>query len=90
VPGNDDSVLCLNYYCFLISRSVIYSKVLTLREFKYKIRRKRKYFSMKELNLKRKALLSFIYSNDFFLDYDFKLKVLNNKINKVSRFLNLG
>jgi len=89
VPGNDDSVLCLNYYCFLISRSVIYSKVLTLREFKYKIRRKRKYFSMKELNLKRKALLSFIYSNDFFLDYDFKLKVLNNKINKVSRFLNL-
>jgi ribosomal protein S2 len=30
LPGNDDSVLCLNYYCFLVSRSILYSKGLTM------------------------------------------------------------
>lgn len=89
LPGNDDSILCLNYYCFVISRSIIYSKGLTIRGFHHRIANKNKFIYIKELNLKRKAVLSFMYSNDYFFDMQFKKKVLFNKTRVLSKFLTL-
>jgi len=39
VPGNDDSAICVNFYCYLIARSLLAGKVLFVSNWRRKIKK---------------------------------------------------
>jgi hypothetical protein len=62
IAGNDESLICLNYYCFLVSRNIIYYKVWNIIRFKRIV--KSKFYNsdyINEVNLKKKMLLIYLY-----------------------------
>ena len=62
IAGNDESVICLNYYCFLVSRNIIYSKIWNILRFKKVIKYKfKKNHLINDINIKKKMLLIYLY-----------------------------
>lgn len=71
VLGNDDLIVCLNYYCFIIVRSILLSKSWNMFRFKMYIKGNK----IDKIYLvgvkKKKMLLVILYSRK----YDFKCKI---------------
>lgn len=63
--GNDESVICLNYYCFLVSRNIIFSKIWNVLRFKRIIKYKfENYHLINDVDLKKKMLLIYLYHSN--------------------------
>lgn len=52
VPGNDDSMVCINYYCYMVSRSIISGKITFIRRWNFGIYR---------VNVKYRSFFKFVY-----------------------------
>ena len=65
IAGNDESLICLNYYCFLVSRNIIFSKIWNVLRFKKIIKYK---FENSDLingvDIKKKMLLIYLYHSN--------------------------
>ena len=62
IAGNDESLACLNYYCFLVSKYVIFYKVWNIVRFRRII--KSKFYNSEYINdisIKKKMLLIYLY-----------------------------
>jgi len=62
IAGNDESLICLNYYCFLVSRNIIYYKIWNVIRFKRIV--KSKFYNseyINDVNMKKKMLLIYLY-----------------------------
>lgn len=62
IAGNDESLICLNYYCFLVSRNIIYYKIWNIIRFKRIV--KSKFYNseyINAINIKKKMLLIYLY-----------------------------
>jgi hypothetical protein len=55
VPGNDDSSVCVNFYCYLLSRSLLSGKVLFVYNWRKKVKK------IVKLPLKFRNISNFIY-----------------------------
>jgi hypothetical protein len=82
VPGNDDSILCLNFYCFFFALLIIKTKIIHFNRFKDEIYDKAEFntltFSNKLLNL-------YLFKNQSYNLFDINntiikslFKVINN------------
>lgn len=67
VPGNDDSSICVNFYCYLLSRSLLSGKVSFVINWKKKVRR------IVKTPIKFRNINNFIYVySNLFRNYDQK------------------
>lgn len=57
VPGNDDSSICINFYCYLLSRSLLAGKVYFVYNWKKKVR----VFVRRKPSVKYRNINNFIY-----------------------------
>jgi len=78
VPGNDDSFLCINFYCYFITRFILLKKMYFLVKWKNLVRIKKKKLNLKFLfllNLKRR----YFFKSKVFLIKKFKVKTIKEK-----------
>jgi len=65
IAGNDESLICLNYYCFLVSRNIIYAKMWNVLRFRKVIKYKfNESHLTPDINLKKKMLLIYLYHSN--------------------------
>jgi len=72
IAGNDDSLVCLNYYCYLVSINAVYGKVWKIIQFKRRIRYK--FYNnhlINDIDLKKKMLLIYLYNNRYELNHKY-------------------
>ncbi len=43
VPGNDDSAICVNFYCYILARAVLAGKLKRVMKWELKVRKRRKF-----------------------------------------------
>jgi len=56
IAGNDDSLICLNYYCYMVSRNAIFGKIKNLIRFKKIVKYKFSHFHLiNDFNIKKKC-----------------------------------
>lgn len=83
VPGNDDSYVCVNFYCYMLSRSLLAAKVNFVYMWKWKIRmkkiyRRRKPWMINPTRFRNVSQFIYLYTNfyrygnknDFFKLFD--------------------
>jgi len=59
IAGNDESLVCLNYYCFLVSRNIIFAKIWNIIRFKRIIKYKFENSDLiNEIDLKKKNVIN--------------------------------
>lgn len=73
IAGNDDSLVCLNYYCYLVSLNTLYAKMWKVIRF-YRILKYKFYDDhfINDLGVKKKMLLIYLYTNRFELNNEYK------------------
>jgi hypothetical protein len=65
VPGNDDSSVCVNFYCYLLSRSLLSGKVMFVHTWKKKVKK------IVKLPIKFRNINNFIYVySNLFRNYE--------------------
>jgi len=65
IAGNDESLVCLNYYCYLVSRNIIFAKIWNVLRFKRIIKYKfENSHLVNEVGLKKKMLLIYLYHSN--------------------------
>jgi len=76
VPGNDDSYVCVNFYCYMLSRSLLAGKVDFVYMWKWKIRRKISYLKRTgnylKTRIRHRNVNHFIYLYTNFYKYSNK------------------
>lgn len=70
VPGNDDSGVCINFYCYILSKSILAGKINYVFLWKWQIRKYRK--EKKKVVIKYRNLSHFIYLYSNFYKYSNK------------------
>lgn len=75
IPGNDDSILCLNYYCYMVARGVILTKAKHCRNFRNVFA---KVVHRRPINLRKKLIISYIYKHNIYNSTKFTDLILNN------------
>lgn len=87
IPGNDDSIVCVNFYCYILSRAALAGKIDFVFLWNWQVRRKRKIKKIQNIkkfhNLKQfiylyNNLYKFSNQNIFFDLFD---KVYMTKLN---------
>ena len=68
IPGNDDSIVCINFYCYLLSRAILAGKIDFVFLWKWQIKKKRE---TKSIN-KFRNLTQFIYLYNNYYKYSNK------------------
>jgi ribosomal protein S2 len=46
IPGNDDSMICINFFCYLVTKKILYAKLRNLLFWKYKLRKQNRRHSI--------------------------------------------
>ena len=94
IPGNDDSTICLNFYCFFFTMLIIKTKILHFVRFEGHIHDKMKFktlsFNNKLLNLyllKKTSLYSFDSDNNVIYSL---FKIVNNNFSYLNWITNLS
>ena len=84
IPGNDDSLVCLNYYCFIIARSVLVSKSWNLLRFKNHIKGNRldKVYSVGLK--KKKLLLAYLHNRKYNYKKTLRLRVNDQHFKEIN------
>jgi hypothetical protein len=83
IAGNDDSLVCLNYYCYLVSRNAVFGKIKNLIRFKKIIKYKFSHFHLiNELNIKKKMLLVYFYDSNIKKKFGSKYNILRKQFIK--------
>lgn len=80
IPGNDDSAICINFYCYILSRGLLAGKINFVFLWNRQIRRYKK--RRKKESVKFRSLNQFIYLYTNFYKYTNK-----NKFSEVFDFI---
>lgn len=72
IAGNDDSLVCLNYYSYLVSINALYGKMWKIIRFRQII--KYKFYNnhfINHIDVKKKMLLIYLYNNRYELNHKY-------------------
>jgi hypothetical protein len=87
ISGNDDSAVCLNFYCYFFATLILNFKLASLIKFENVIYRKRKY---RPLNFNNKLLDIYLFKNTFYYSLNMNDKIIKSSflfLNKNFKYL---
>ena len=87
IPGNDDSLLCLNYYCYILTRNIIFSKGWNVVKFLGIIKKSKIDQQITISQHKKKILLVYFYRRKHQLNM--RKNLLNDYFKEIKPLENL-
>jgi small subunit ribosomal protein S2 len=76
IPGNDDSIMCLNFYCYIFTRAVLQGKIKNSIDFIF-ARNEMVERKHKKVKIKNKMIALYLYKNDTIFDQKILKRILN-------------